>query len=53
MTRRTLLLALLLTTSRLGVAAAQPATGPAGHWEGAIEVPGQSLGDRSGSGAQG
>ena len=42
MTRRTLLLALLLTTFA-SVAAAQSAAGPAGHWEGAIEVPGQSL----------
>jgi hypothetical protein len=42
MTRRTLLLTLLLTTFA-SVAAAQSAAGPAGHWEGAIEVPGQSL----------
>jgi hypothetical protein len=42
MTRRTLLLAFLLAASA-SVAAAQSTTGPAGHWEGAIEVPGQSL----------
>lgn len=44
MTRRMLLVALLLTTAGRAIAAAQPATGPAGHWEGTIEVPGQALG---------
>ena len=43
MTRRTLLVALLLTTAGPGIAAAQSTTGPAGHWEGSIEVPGQAL----------
>jgi hypothetical protein len=36
------LLASALTLAH-GIAAAQPATGPAGHWEGSIEVPGQPL----------
>ena len=44
MTRRLLLVALLLTTAGRGIVAAQSATGPSGHWEGAIEVPGQALG---------
>ena len=43
MTRRMLLVALLLTTAGRGIAAAQSTTGPAGHWEGSIEVPGQAL----------
>jgi hypothetical protein len=38
-----LLLASALTLAAHGIAAAQPATGPAGHWEGSIEVPGQPL----------
>ena len=37
------LLASALTLAAHGIAAAQPATGPAGHWEGSIEVPGQPL----------
>ena len=43
MTRRMLLVALLLTTAGQGIAAAQSTTGPAGHWEGSVEVPGQAL----------
>ncbi len=43
MTRGTLVLALTLTIAAEGIAAAQSATGPAGHWEGSIEVPGQAL----------
>ena len=43
MTRRMLLVALLLTAAGRGIAGAQPATSPAGHWEGAIDVPGQAL----------
>jgi hypothetical protein len=39
-----LLVALLLTTAGRGIVTAQPPTGPTGHWEGAIEVPGQALG---------
>ena len=38
-----LLLAWTLTLAAHGSAAAQAATGPAGHWEGAIQVPGQEL----------
>jgi len=39
-----LLVALLLTIAGPGIATAQSPTGPTGHWEGAIEVPGQALG---------
>ena len=38
-----LLLASALALAAHGIVAAQPATGPAGHWEGSIEVPGQPL----------
>lgn len=43
MTRRTLLLTSLLVLAAHGIPAAQAPAGPAGHWEGAIEVPGQAL----------
>jgi len=43
MTRRTLLLAWTLTLAAHGSAAAQATTGPGGHWEGSIQVPGQEL----------
>jgi hypothetical protein len=44
MTRTTLVLALTLVMgAHAGIAAAQSATGPSGHWEGSIAVPGQEL----------
>ena len=43
MTRPTLLLAWTLAMAVHGIAAAQSANQPAGHWEGAIQVPGQAL----------
>jgi len=44
MTRTTLVLALTLVLgAHAAIASAQSATGPAGHWEGTIEVPGQTL----------
>lgn len=44
MTRRTLLLTWTLATVVPSLATAQSAANPGGHWEGAIEVPGQALG---------
>jgi hypothetical protein len=38
-----LLLGWTLTLAAPGIAAAQAATGPGGHWEGSIQVPGQPL----------
>lgn len=44
MTRPTLLLlAWTLTLASPGIAGAQAATGPGGHWEGSIQIPGQPL----------
>ncbi|MBK5298167.1 MAG: hypothetical protein JJE40_13500 [Vicinamibacteria bacterium] len=43
MTRRTLLIAWILALATHAAAIAQSATSPAGHWEGAIDVPGQAL----------
>jgi len=43
MTRRTLLLTWTLAIVVPSLATAQSAATPAGHWEGAIEVPGQAL----------
>jgi uncharacterized protein len=43
MTRYARVLALTLTMAVQGIAAAQSTTGPAGHWEGSIAVPGQPL----------
>lgn len=43
MTRRTLLIAWILALATHAAAFAQSATSPAGHWEGAIDVPGQAL----------
>lgn len=45
MRKRTIAASILLTAVHLGAApvAAQTAAGPAGHWEGAIHVPGQEL----------
>jgi uncharacterized protein len=43
MTRHARVLALTMTMAVQSIAAAQSTTGPAGHWEGSIAVPGQPL----------
>ena len=43
MTRRLLLLTWALASAIPAIAWSQPATGPSGHWEGSIAVPGQEM----------